>query len=131
MIRLQELELVFGHMPDAQRTHNGWTDRRDVGNSILDISPGQFWVLQFSSSLVRPEQVPPFFSDTDLDLVLYFVPPPQVLVQVENVPQSRHSQFTETNIISISGCPTKHKHLCFFWILSYVFHAKKQYVKYN
>ena len=31
MIRLKELELVFGHTTD------GWTDRRDVGNSILDV----------------------------------------------------------------------------------------------
>ena len=37
MIRLQELELVFGqtHERTDERT-NGWTDRRDVGNSILD-----------------------------------------------------------------------------------------------
>ena len=33
MIRLQELELVFGHTDG--RT-DGWTDRRDVGNSILN-----------------------------------------------------------------------------------------------
>ena len=35
MIRLQELELVFGQTDTGQRTH-GWTDRHDVGNSILD-----------------------------------------------------------------------------------------------
>ena len=38
MIRLQELELVFGQTDgrtDART--NGWTDRRDVGNSILDL----------------------------------------------------------------------------------------------
>ena len=35
MIPLQELELVFGHT--KERTHNGWTDRHDVANSILDI----------------------------------------------------------------------------------------------
>ena len=37
MIRLQELELVFGHtyVRTDVRT-DGWTDRRDVGNSILD-----------------------------------------------------------------------------------------------
>ena len=38
MIRLQELELVFGQT-DNGRTNgrtNGWTDKRDVGNSILD-----------------------------------------------------------------------------------------------
>ena len=63
--------------------------------SIDNFIPGQFWVLQFSSSLVRPVQVPPFFSGTDLDLVLYFVPPPQVLVQDENEFQLPHSQFTE------------------------------------
>ena len=33
MIRLQELELVFGHTD--VRTY-GWTHRRDVGNSVLD-----------------------------------------------------------------------------------------------
>ena len=33
MIRLQELELVFGQTDG--RT-DGWTHRRDVGNSILD-----------------------------------------------------------------------------------------------
>ena len=32
---MQELELVFGQAPDNGRTE-GWTDRRDVGNSILD-----------------------------------------------------------------------------------------------
>ena len=36
MIRLQELELVFGQTDG--RT-DGWTDRRDVGNSILDYRP--------------------------------------------------------------------------------------------
>ena len=43
MIRLQELELVFGQT-DA-RTHgrtNGWTHRRDVGNSILDRRKSRF-----------------------------------------------------------------------------------------
>ena len=35
MIRLQELELVLGHT--NERTTQGWTDRRDVGNSILDV----------------------------------------------------------------------------------------------
>ena len=35
MIRLQELELVFGQTDNA-RTTDGWTDRRDVGNSIID-----------------------------------------------------------------------------------------------
>ena len=34
MIRLQELELVFGHMHARMK---GWTHRRDVGNSILDV----------------------------------------------------------------------------------------------
>jgi len=40
VIRLQELELFFGH------THvrtNGWTDRRDVGNSILDLRFNYFF----------------------------------------------------------------------------------------
>ena len=36
MISLQELELVF-RQTDGQWT-DGWTDRRDVGNSILDFS---------------------------------------------------------------------------------------------
>ena len=37
MIRLQELELVFGHT-DAWTDGgtDGWTHRRDVANSILD-----------------------------------------------------------------------------------------------
>ena len=39
MIRLQELELVFGHTTD------GWTDRRDVGNSILDVQKATFYNL--------------------------------------------------------------------------------------
>ena len=37
MIRLQELELVFKQTDE--RT-DGWTHRRDVGNSILDMSMG-------------------------------------------------------------------------------------------
>ena len=37
MIRLQELELVFGHTDNGQRTTDGWTDRRDIANSILDL----------------------------------------------------------------------------------------------
>ena len=37
MIRLQELELVFGQTHNGQQTTDGWTDRRDVGNSILDL----------------------------------------------------------------------------------------------
>ena len=44
MIRLQELELVFGHTYDTYvRTDgrtDGWTHRRDVGNSILDFEIG-------------------------------------------------------------------------------------------
>ena len=41
MIRLQELELVFGHT--YGRTYvrtDGWKHRRDVGNSILD------WIIE-------------------------------------------------------------------------------------
>ena len=36
MIRLQELELVFGQT--NKRTDGRWTHRHDVGNSILDES---------------------------------------------------------------------------------------------
>ena len=35
MIRLQELELVFGQ---TNARTDGWTDRRDIGNSILDVT---------------------------------------------------------------------------------------------
>ena len=38
MIRLQELELVFGHTTRTYVRTDGWTHRRDVGNSILDYS---------------------------------------------------------------------------------------------
>ena len=45
MIRLQELELVYGHTTHNARTPDGWTDRRDVENSILDVSTNDLLVI--------------------------------------------------------------------------------------
>ena len=53
MIRLQELELVFGHT-DGQRTDTGWTDRLDVGNSILDVHIMFFYVCSEFEFFVVP-----------------------------------------------------------------------------
>ena len=45
MIRLQELELVFGHTDELT---DGWTHRRDVGNSILDVIRNKESFLNYS-----------------------------------------------------------------------------------
>ena len=60
------------------------------------ILPGQSRLLQPISSLASPEQVPPYFSSTDLDLVLCLVPPPHVFEQVENSFHGPHWQFSES-----------------------------------
>ena len=52
-------------------------------------------VLQAFTALALPEQDPPCFSVTTLDLVLYIVPLPQVFVQEENSLQGPQTQGTE------------------------------------
>ena len=52
-------------------------------------------MLQLSTSILSPEQVPPYSSSTDLTLVLDFVPLPQVLVHVEKALQLPQTQFAK------------------------------------
>ena len=42
MIRLQEVELDFGHTEDGRQT-DGWTDRRGSRNSYLDTIFQEIW----------------------------------------------------------------------------------------
>ena len=53
-------------------------------------SPGQPWLLQDLDLSFEPEQVPPLFSSTVLDLVDVWVPPPQVLEHDPHDPQFDH-----------------------------------------
>ena len=54
-------------------------DIAQFDNYVNENSPGQPWLLQDWDFSLEPEQVPPLLSCTLLDLVDFWVPPPQVL----------------------------------------------------
>ena len=66
------------------------------GKKSLKITlPGQAFKLQDTEFLFEPKQVPPYCSSLLLDLVLDFLPGPQVLEHDEKLDQVDQTQFSE------------------------------------
>ena len=56
--------------------------------------PGQAFKLQDLEFVFNPEQVPPYFSTLLMNLVLDFLPGPQVLEQDEKLDHVAQTQFS-------------------------------------
>ena len=62
----------------------------------VEFLPGQLFVLHTPLSSIFPVQlVPPLATRTSIDLVLWWVPPPQVFVHVSQLLHILHSQLTK------------------------------------
>ena len=72
-----------------------WIHGRQLSITFSKHLLGHFWVLQDFSWVDKPWQFPPYFSVTDLDLDLVFVPLPHVLEHGEYRLQLSQTQFTK------------------------------------